>query len=118
MEPAPGEPRAGPWRRERITDVVDALKALAGPLPDRPFILSVDGRASSGKSSLANRICQVVPSASVVHTDDIAWHHSRFGWTDLLTDGVLVPLRQGKAVSYRPAAWDLRGRAGAIEVPA
>ena len=58
----------------------------------------------------------MVPSASVVHTDDIAWYHSRFGWADLITEGVLVPLRQGKAVSYRPPAWELRGRTGAIEV--
>lgn len=53
-----------------------------------------------------------------MHTDDVAWHHPFFGWTELLADGVLRPARDGLAVSYRPPAWDERGRLGAIEVPA
>jgi hypothetical protein len=49
---------------------------------------------------------------------DIAWEHSRFGWADLLIDGILTPLRHGRAVSYRPPRWDEHGRAGSLEVPA
>lgn len=51
-------------------------------------------------------------------TDDVAWHHSFFGWTDLLTEGVLRPLHEGRAISYRPPAWQARGRTGSIDVPA
>jgi hypothetical protein len=54
----------------------------------------------------------------VIHTDDSAWEHSRFGWADLLMDGILVPVHQGQAVSYRPPRWDEHGREGSIEVPA
>jgi hypothetical protein len=54
----------------------------------------------------------------MVHTDDIAWHHSFFDWSDLLVEGILKPLRNGRAVSYRPPGWDKRGRPGAIEVAA
>jgi hypothetical protein len=53
----------------------------------------------------------------VVHTDDIAWWHSRFGWADLLIEGVLEPVRAGRAVAFRPPRWEDRGRLGAIEVP-
>jgi hypothetical protein len=53
-----------------------------------------------------------------VHTDDLAWHHSIFGWVDLLTDGILERVRRGVAVSFRPPAWEARDRPGAIEVPA
>ena len=40
-----------------------------------------------------------------------------FGWAGTAA-GVLAAARAGEAVSYRPPAWDDRGRAGAIEVPA
>jgi hypothetical protein len=53
-----------------------------------------------------------------VHTDDVAWWHSCFAWTDLLAGGVLEPLRRGRPVAYRPPAWDERDRPGAIEVSA
>lgn len=53
----------------------------------------------------------------MVHTDDIAWAHSRFGWTDLLIGGVLEPLHQSEPVTYRPPAWDVHGRVGSIAVP-
>ena len=53
-----------------------------------------------------------------MHTDDIAWWHSYFGWADLLASGVLEPIRRGQAVAFRPRAWDERGRPGGIELPA
>jgi hypothetical protein len=54
----------------------------------------------------------------VVHTDDIAWHHSFFDWSDLLIEHILKPSRSGKAVRYQPPGWQTHGRAGAIEIPA
>jgi hypothetical protein len=81
-------------------------------------VLAVDGRSSSGKTTLAARLQDAVAGSAVVHTDDIAWWHSRFGWADLLIDGILTPARAGRPVSYRPPRWDERQRPGAIEVPA
>ncbi|MEO6714662.1 MAG: hypothetical protein ABIM89_14715 [Mycobacteriales bacterium] len=76
------------------------------------------GRSASGKTSLSGRLAAHIPGACLVHTDDIAWWHSFFGWTDLLISGVLEPVRRGVAVSYRPPSWEERGREGAVEVPA
>ena len=59
-----------------------------------------------------------MPPVEVVHTDDIAWWHSRFGWHDLMIDGVLERLHCGQSVHYQPPAWASRGRAGHIEVSA
>jgi hypothetical protein len=59
-----------------------------------------------------------VVGSAVVHTDDIAWFYSMFGWAELLINGVLIPARHGRPVSYRPPRWDQRHRPGAIEVPA
>ena len=81
-------------------------------------IAAVDGRSAGGKTTCATRLAAAVPGATVVHTDDVAWYESFFGWASLLRDGVLAPVRAGRVVAYRPPAWDSRGRDGAIEVPA
>jgi hypothetical protein len=114
------EPEAGPWRAESLTAVIEGL-IRRGPgrvVSGRPFILAVDGRSNAGKTTLAARIREAVPWSAIVHTDDIAWEHSRFGWSDLLADGVLAPVRQGRGVSFRPPRWAEHGREGSIDVPA
>jgi energy-coupling factor transporter ATP-binding protein EcfA2 len=105
----PEEPAAGPWRTTRV--------ALLPGLLGHPTVLGVDGRAGSGKSTFAECLAGVVPGATVVHTDDIAWYESFFDWEHLLVDGVLEPARRGLAVAFRPPAWEERGRRGAIVVP-
>ncbi len=117
LQLAEEEPEAGPWRAERLSTVVNAVTRRR-PDPGRPAVLAVDGRSNNGKTTLAARIRDMVPGSVLIHTDDIAWEHSRFGWADLLIDGILVPVRQGQAVSYRPPRWDEHGRAGSLEVPA
>ena len=94
-----------------------ALQLVRG-LPRKPAVVAVDGRSSSGKTTLAAWIADAVPGACVVHTDDIAWHHAVLDWAGLLADGVLRPFRSGRDVSYRPPQWDQRGRSGSIDVPA
>ena len=76
MKLPPEEPAAGPWRVEPIADVAGTLLGRP-PAPDgRPVILAVDGRGSSGKTSLSRRLAEAVPGSAVVHTDDIAWWHA------------------------------------------
>jgi hypothetical protein len=114
----PGEPEAAPWRAEPLAGVAAEVMGRAGRHGHRgPVVLAVDGRSSSGKTTLAGRLRDAVPGTVVVHTDDIAWAHSRFGWDDLLAGGVLRPVRVGQAVHYRPPRWDEHRRPGVIEVP-
>ena len=120
LQLAAEEPEAGPWRVELLSTVVNAVtrrKPGRGG-SGRPAVLAIDGRSNNGKSTLAARISELVPGSVVIHTDDIAWEHSRFGWADLLVDGILTPLQQGQAVSYRPPPWDEHGREGSLDVPA
>jgi hypothetical protein len=119
LQLAPDEPAAGPWRVELLTTVAATLMrpGKGEGAGHRPVVLAIDGRSSSGKTTLAARLHDLVPGSAVVHTDDIAWFHSRFGWADLLADGILVPARAGRPVSFRPPRWDERQREGAIEVP-
>lgn len=120
MQLAWEEPEAGPWRAELLTAVIEALigREPGGVVSGRPVVLAVDGRSNAGKTTLAARICAAVPGSVVVHTDDIAWEHSRFGWSDLLIDGILGPVRQGRGVKFRPPQWVEYGREGSIDVPA
>lgn len=120
LQLAPEEPEARPWHAELLTVVVEGLTRLgAGRHPgDRSRVLAVDGRSSSGKTTLAARIQAAVAGSAVVHTDDIAWWHSRFGWADLLIDGILMPVHRGEPVTFRPPSWAEHGRGGWIDVPA
>ncbi len=120
LQLAPEEPEAGPWRVEPLSTIVNAV-TRRGPVRSssgRPAVLAIDGRSNNGKTTLAARISKLVPGSAVIHTDDIAWEHSRFGWADLLIEGILVPMHHGQAVSYRPPRWAEHGRDGSIEAPA
>jgi hypothetical protein len=107
------EPEAGPWRAELLSAVIEALTQPApGRVIDgRPVILAVDGRSNNGKTTLAARIAAAVPGSAVVHTDDIAWQHSRFGWADLLIGGILEPVTgAGPSATARRAGPSTAGR--------
>ena len=109
MDLHPEEPDLGPWRSVDDAD----LLALVG----RPSLVLVDGRGGGGKTTFAERLAGLL-GASLVHTDDVAWEHSRFGWDDLLREQVLEPWRRGEAVSYRPPAWVRYEREGAVSADA
>jgi len=112
----PGEPVVHFWREQTWPAL--AAELLAVEVGARPVIVAVDGRSGAGKSTIADQLSDEVPGSCVVHTDDVAWHESFFGWDGLLAAGVLLPVRQGGAVAFQPPAWRARGREGAIEVPA
>lgn len=111
------EPELGPWQAIPLPEFSDLLAACVPADLDRPAVVAVDGRSASGKSTLAGQLLAQLPDAVVVHTDDVAWYESFFGWDQLLIEGVLEPARDGLGVSFRPPAWDERHRPGAITVP-
>jgi hypothetical protein len=113
-----GEPAAGPWRIEPLAELVRLIFKATGDAGGRPPVVAVDGRSGSGKTTIAERLRAALTGAEVVHTDDIAWWHSRFGWDDLMISGVLDPIHRGQPVHYRPPAWEERGRPGQIDVSA
>ena len=69
------------------------------------------GGPAAGKSTVAAQLALELGAAPVIHTDDVAWHHSFFDWWPLMREHILEPLRAGRDVSWRPPAMD-RPRAG------
>lgn len=116
MKLGPGEPSYAPWRVIPVRGFVDRVLDVEDTPHGRPLILAVDGRSGGGKSTVADLIQRFVPDSIVVHTDDVAWHHSFFDWSDLLIDGILKPLHRGDDVRYRPPGWQTHGRPGAIAI--
>jgi len=111
---------AEPGADGRVLTVAAFGRELLGRRRDRsarPTVVGLDGRSAAGKTTLADRLAAVLPHAVVVRTDDVAWHHSFFDWTDLLREGVLLPARGLAEVAYRPPAWVARDRDGAVRVP-
>jgi hypothetical protein len=102
----PEEPDLGPWR------AVDEPELLT--LVGSPSLVLVDGRSGGGKTTFATGVAALL-GASVVHTDDVAWHLSMFDWASELTSGVLDPWSRDEDVSYRPPGWIARERPGVIE---
>jgi energy-coupling factor transporter ATP-binding protein EcfA2 len=85
----------------------------------RPLVIGIDGHSGCGKTTLANGLAAIEPHTAVIHTDDVAWHHSYFEWEELLIEHLLRPLHQGgPPVSFRPPGWVRLDRPGAITVAA
>jgi hypothetical protein len=113
-----GEVEATGWRIEKLTDLAQRLRDASPGIAGRPRLIAIDGRGGSGKTTLAQRLRVTVPRSWTVHTDDVAWNHAFFDWTDVIIENALRPLYRGEAVQFRPRAWVEHGRPGTIDVPA
>ena len=73
---APEEPEAGPWHAELLAVVIETLTQLgsAKASGDHGVVLAVDGRSSSGKTTLAARV-QAAVAGSVIVTP-MTWRGS------------------------------------------
>jgi uridine kinase len=96
---------------ETFSDLAEKIRTL-----EIPTILAIDGRGASGKTTFAARLARVL-NAPVVHSDDVAWHHSFFDWWPLMLEQIIVPFKAGRAIDWKPEAWTAQGREGSIQVP-
>lgn len=93
----------------------DALASLerhattASPPRGDVRVITIDGRAGAGKSTMAQRLSSLLDDAPIVHMDDLYR-----GWDDALTarlaatlkDQILLPITMGKMASFRPWDWN------------
>jgi len=118
MRVGPGEPQVEHWKVVQLGELIERILGASSPGNQGPRVIAVDGRSGGGKSTLASQLHRNLAHSTVIHTDDVAWHHSYFGWSELLIEGVLRPVGAQQPVNYRPPAWESRGRQGAIVVEA
>lgn len=52
-----------------IKDDMDEHTDVCADVPDRPFVIAIDGRAASGKSTLAEQLSKLL-GADIIHMDD------------------------------------------------
>lgn len=92
----------------------------SGPeLLGRSRLVTIDGHAGSGKTTLAGQLASELPQSAVIHMDDLY-----DGWTGLNTElferlnrQILDPLRQKSPANYRRYDWDQECFAGWQEIP-
>ena len=88
------------------------LTAALAQHPTKPFVLALDGRCGSGKTTLADRLAKQFPASIVLHTDDFylppaqrvrGWEKTPCANMDLtrLRDEALRPAYEGQPVLYR-----------------
>ena len=110
-------------RTPRATLDVLERRVLAGPSRlGRTRLVSVDGPAGSGKTTLAGDLAEHLrargTSVEVLHLDDMleGWTGLEVGVAQLLTT-VLVQLSQGRPGSYRRYDWHAKAWAEDVVVP-
>jgi uridine kinase len=102
----------------RRAEAVDAVVQMAADRPAQTLFVGIDGRAGSGKTTLADAIAAAVPGAVVVHVDDFAgplvpeWDWGR------LREQVLSPLLAGRPGRYQRWEWNRDEGAEWHDVPA
>ena len=93
---------------DNFTRLFDLLSAH----PGGGFLLALDGRCASGKTTMAERLQRVLP-CNVIHMDDFYLPFSQRAaermaepgghiWVERLRTEVLEPLRAGRKISYLP----------------
>lgn len=89
-----------------VEKIARAALQRAGEITDRPVMITIDGRSSTGKTTLAGELSAVLDDAPVVHMDDLYP-----GWNGLaaalpaLTDDILIPLRGNEISTYEQYDW-------------
>ena len=99
-------------------EVIEKIKAALPDKTDRPFLIALDGRCASGKTTLASALREAT-GCGVIHMDDFFLRPEQRTEERLRQPGgnvdserflqeVLLPLKRGEPFAYRP--YDCRTR--------
>jgi len=95
-----------------------AIIAQAQPRCGATKVVAIDGPSGAGKTDFAAALAQRLPSAYVLHMDDLypGWDGLEQAVADL-HDQVLAPLARGERAAYRGWDWEHERYAGWHSLP-
>lgn len=72
-----------------------------------PYIVAIDGRSGSGKTTVGGAVAHLLGDAPVIHMDDLydGWQGAEAG-SRLLVRDLLEPIRRGERASYHRFDWE------------
>ncbi len=105
---------------EEALALIEAEVRRSLPIKGQVRVITIDGPAGAGKSTMASALSQRLGDAPVVHMDDLYR-----GWADALTsqlttvlrDHILLPISLGKQGGYRCWDWSKDAPGGAVVIP-
>ena len=105
---------------EEALALVIAQVRSTKPVKGRVQVITIDGPAGAGKSTMAHHLSELLEGAPVVHMDDLYW-----GWDDALTsrlsttlkEQILAPTSLGKQGGYRRWDWYKNLPAESVSIP-
>lgn len=105
----------------KFDDIVKEIKKLRS----QPSLIAIEGFGGAGKSTLANKLKDVLGKAFIVQTDDFVIQEKLtlvspdMECYDLkrLENSVLIPLTSGKTAHFRKLNWDTFELGAPVEVP-
>lgn len=105
---------------EDALDLIEVEAERSHPIKGEVRVITIDGPAGAGKSTMAAALSKRFNNAPVVHMDDLYR-----GWSDALTpqltsvlrDHILVPISLGKQGGYRVWDWIANAPADAVVIP-
>lgn len=103
--------------------IANTIKSAS--LTHKPILIAIEGFGGSGKSTVANKLAELLGNALVVNIDDFIikenitendWDKQAFD-RQRLEEQVLKPASEGKAVTYQKLLWDTNTLSEPIHVP-
>lgn len=72
-----------------------------------PYIVAIDGRSGSGKTTVGGAVAHLLGDAPVIHMDDLydGWQGAEAG-SRLLVRDILEPIRRGEQAAYHRFDWE------------
>jgi uridine kinase len=100
-----------------IAELTDRVRLATRPHGSHCTVVGIDGRAGSGKTTLAKRLAERLGEVSIIHTDYFASWQNPLDWSPRLITEALAPLTEGREARFQATDWTTGALGPWIRVP-